>query len=168
MKCGHYYNRPFLKSLKIPIKNLENLLKTYTIKENDYRDIAISQTAMINLNNFCLYTARDTYPIAASTSRTKSGSYIVAEKWTYPYWKNKDYAYLPAKNNPIGKYLIILAQANPPKKVNTSIHSCPFSKNISQNFEPGNKTTGCVRLRYDDMKQFFHYIQPGDTINIYK
>ena len=122
----------------------------------------------VDLSEFTLKGNETQYPVlAGQNGSTPAGRFIVAEKWENPYWKRTKTGrlYLPGNSNPVGKYLIILADSDSGKKLNSSIHS---HTKLPSSSIPGNGgyTQGCITLDDNDMKQLFRGMSLGDEIVI--
>ncbi len=111
------------------------------------------------------------YPVAVGKNGdTPEGEFIVAELWKNPYWirrKNKT-LYLPGVSNPIGDFLVILADPVSGKKISQSIHKWSGYPVNKKEFRPGNGTEGCVVLNESCMRDFSKRVQLADRIIITK
>jgi lipoprotein-anchoring transpeptidase ErfK/SrfK len=167
MICGQYKNEPYHDSLKVLPEELSKYLKTTTLIKIELNNIKTNQLIKINIKDYTLQIKNKQYNIAASETNTPTGNFIVIEKWEYPYWRKNDLVYLPSDNNPIGKYLIILADANTLQKVKLSLHTWPLSPYGDNQFIKGNKSKGCIRINKEDIFELFNKIKLGAKINIF-
>ena len=167
MKGGYYKNLPVNGILKVKPDEIAELLTTQTIKEADISS-TIPQTIHINLSDFTLHINGNRYPIAASEEKTLIGGLRVAEKLEYPYWKKDGYIFVPGPSNPIGIYLIILADLTKGKKIPYSIHKWPLPPYADHEFVQGGPTKGCIRTRQEDIKNIFHQTELGALVLLHK
>ncbi|MFO7710875.1 MAG: L,D-transpeptidase [Candidatus Woesearchaeota archaeon] len=161
MILGHYKNKPVDMQAVRP-GEIRKYLHTRVIEEKEISELESSVD--IDLKNFCLDYKNLTYPIGASHDNTHIGDFIVAEKWEYPYWKKNGSVYVPSEDNPIGRYLVILAEGM--NKISTSIHSWPLEPYGEKDFVQGDNSKGCIRLRREDMDEFFHSVDLGTRVRI--
>lgn len=165
MICGEYRNNSFQGLVSVHKSELENLVCAEVIRKIHFSHIDSNQNIALLLSSHDLIVDGFKYPIAAS-KKTPLGDFVVLEKWMNPYWRKGDSVYLPSKDSPVGEYLIILADAYSFKKTPYSIHSWPST--INKGFSRGNHTTGCIRLRREDMKEAYFRIELGAKVRIEK
>mgnify|MGYP003978308721 CR=1 FL=1 len=150
--------------LKVGFHEISDIVQAETIQEVPVLHSGRQWTA--NTSDYTLASPEgSSYQMAASQTRTPRGKFTVVEKWEQPYWRNATGVYIPGENNPIGEYLVILAD-DKGKKVQCSIHKWPEMPFSDSDFDQGDHGTGCLRLREKDMKRMFKETKLGDTIQI--
>ena len=110
MKLGHYRNEIIEAPFSIPIAEWNGQIKTHILYETEFREGLSSQGWELDLRKFILNGAGREYPVAAGKDgMTPAGIFVIAEKWENPYKKRNEMLYTPSHANPIGGYLVILA-----------------------------------------------------------
>ena len=170
MKVGHYVNEKMEGPYLIPIPEFRrSMIRTETLHEEDYREGMSDQLLEIDLSDKLMGFGDRVYPVAAGRDgTTPQGEFVIAEKWENPYWKMEGNLYLPTGSNPIGKYLIILADPETGVKISGSIHRRATYPQKTQRFSCGVKTNGCIRMRVGDLKIFFREVELGASVLIYE
>jgi hypothetical protein len=176
IKLGHYRNPEFRGGMEYLPRNKAGRFIDWLNGNKDvffeglYDRHNKGREWEVDLSEFTLKGNRTEYPVLAGRNgSTPAGNFIVAEKWENPYWKRSKTGrlYLPGDSNPIGKYLIILANPDSGKKLNSSIHS---HTKLPEYYVSGNGgyTQSCITLEGRDMEDLFKKMTLGDTITIKK
>ncbi len=157
---AHYKNKKYKESTIVDQFVPDSLTLVTTEKSKSIQKITI------DVDQFYLYIQDVTIEIAANKKLTYPGIFEVIEKWHYPYWKSQNGIYLPAEDNPIGSYLIILRDVVNHRKIPVSLHRFTQIKGRNDVFSQGASTSGCVTTTDEDMAFLFKHIQLGDQIII--
>ena len=163
---GTFSNRPVKDTLYVSFDQLDQ----YVSLESSITQIISQNTSLqeilIDISDYSLQSEDIIYPIAASEKNTLRGEFHVLEKWRYPYWKKNGKLYVPSDKNPIGTYLIILADLQKQDKIPISIHEWPKAPYTTHDFRKGDFSKGCIRMRPDDISTFFNSLEIGAKVII--
>ncbi len=156
MICGHYENKPLEGEALLP-EEAGASISTRVIEERPYSDSLSSQAIELDIAKESMRLDDIAYKAFASYEKTPEGVFFVAEKWRFPYWRKNGLVYSPGESNPLGEYLIILAEKGAGKKIPQSIHTYPRSPF-------GRTRRGCIRLKKEDMRDLFERVELGAEV----
>lgn len=127
-------------------------------------------SAEINLERslivICERSKKSEYVISSGKENTPTsrGTFLVAEKWVDPYWKTTNgKIYLPGEKNPLGKYLIILADYKTGQKTHCAVHEWFRFNGL---FKKGKQTQGCITLPKETIEKVFYKLPLGAKVTI--
>ena len=121
--------------------------------------------ATLRKEDFQIQIGEDVFDLAFSNEHTPCGEFYVTEKWINPFWKSQTRFWVPGKHNPLGRYLIILADEFG-NKIPQGIHQWVQWEYSCPNFKQGNFGSGCLRTKIEDMEKIYKALPLGSKIKI--